>query len=225
MTLQHGHECCHAKGAAVEILNRLNPSTIKEKKLSSISYATADTRTVSTPRGPVAGTVRTPRLVLCPVGPAFLDDLIAIKADPAVFGVMLNGVRTPERTRAELGEEMAYWDENGFGIWAICEAVSGEFLGVVGLMHRPDGLGVALRYALRNEAQGRGFAGEAAAGALRYGHTVAGLDRIVAVVREDNLGSRGVLRKIGMEEVGSFGRDGCTMLVVASQAAPLAHAA
>ena len=44
------------------------------------------------------------------------------------------------------------------------------FVGITGLERRPDGRGVALRFALWPEAQGRGLAREAAGAALRFGH-------------------------------------------------------
>ena len=100
------------------------------------------------------------------------------------------------------------------GIWAIREA--GRFVGITGLEHRVDGRGVALRFALWPEAQGRGLAREAAFAALRFGHDRAGLPRIVAAARETNFGSRMVLGGIGMWEAGSFEQRGYTMILYES---------
>ncbi len=50
--------------------------------------------------------ITTPRLSLLPPGPEHLPDLIRLKADEAVFGYMLHGTRTPERTREELEDEL-----------------------------------------------------------------------------------------------------------------------
>ncbi|MBV8165827.1 MAG: GNAT family N-acetyltransferase, partial [Alphaproteobacteria bacterium] len=62
---------------------------------------------------------------------------------------------------------------------------------------------------------GHGWAGEAAAAALRYGHA-AGLRRIGAVARESNFRSRHVLGSIGMRLAGTFDRDGWPMLLYES---------
>src|ERR1700760_3575768 len=142
--------------------------------------------------------LRTARLVLTPVGGADLADLVAIKADPRVFAIMLGGVRSRQQTADELADDIAYWGANGFGTWTIREA--GRFLGITGLERRPDGRGVALRFAIWPEVQGRGLAREAAAAALRFGHHQAGLARIVAVARASNFASRTVLGGIGMTE-------------------------
>lgn len=159
-------------------------------------------------------TRRTARLVLTPVNGADLPELVAIKADPRVFAVMLGGVRSVAETHAELARDVCAWGANGFGIWSLREAES--FVGIAGLEPRPDGRGVALRFALWPEAQGRGLAREAAAAALRFGHDDAGLARIIAVARASNFGSRMVLGGIGMTECGGFVQAGWDMVMYES---------
>ena len=161
---------------------------------------------------------RTGRLVLTPVGGADLLDLRAIKADPGVFAVMLGGVRNYAQTADDLARDVAAWGQYGFGMWAVREA--GRFVGLSGLQHRADGRGVALRFALWPEAQGRGLAREAAFAALRFGHDRAGLPRVVAVARESNFGSRTVLGGIGMHEAGRFEQRGHRMILYESTIDP-----
>lgn len=159
-------------------------------------------------------TLRTARLVLTPVSGADLPDLVAIKADPRVFAVMLGGVRSIAETHEELARDVRAWGTNGFGIWALREAE--RFVGIAGLETRPDGRGVALRFALWPEVQGRGLAREAAAAALGFGHDDAGLARIIAVARAGNFASRTVLGGIGMTECGSFVQAGWDMVMYES---------
>ncbi|WP_426958822.1 GNAT family N-acetyltransferase [Muricoccus radiodurans] len=164
--------------------------------------------------------VRTARLTLLPVGLENLDDLVRLKADPRVFEVMLHGVRTPERTREELEDDVDFWAVRGYGTWAVhldghAQRGSGEFLGIVGLMERPDGRGVALRYALWPECRGRGYAREAARAALDYAHA-AGVRRVIGVARETNEASRGVMEEIGMTAAGEFRNQGHRMIVFES---------
>jgi RimJ/RimL family protein N-acetyltransferase len=167
--------------------------------------------------------LRTARLQLSPVGWADLPELIAIKGDPRVFAVMLGGVRTPAQTQDELAHDVIAWGAQGFGIWTIREADGGRihpgtgFVGITGLERRPDGRGVALRFALWPEAQGRGLAREAAGAALRFGHDEAGLTRIVAVARASNFASRMVLGGIGMTACDSFIQNGWPMVLYESR--------
>ncbi|HTB46902.1 MAG TPA: GNAT family N-acetyltransferase [Acetobacteraceae bacterium] len=170
--------------------------------------------------------LRTARLLLTPVNGADLPDLIAIKGDPRVFAVMLGGVRSPTRTQEELARDVVAWGAEGFGIWTIREAggnaprinrAAAGFVGITGLERRPDGRGVALRFALWPDSQGRGLAREAAGAALRFGHDEAGLRRIVAVARASNFASRMVLGGIGMTACDSFTQNGWPMVLYESR--------
>jgi RimJ/RimL family protein N-acetyltransferase len=161
-------------------------------------------------------TIRTARLQLTPVAWTDLPDLQALKSDPRVFAVMLGGVRTPVRTSEELAEDIAFWAANGCGMWAVQDPATGAFLGITGFMQRPDGRGIALRFAFWSHARGRGLAREAASAALQFGHERAGLARIVAVARESNIASRTVLGGIGMIEYGTFVQDGHQMVLYES---------
>ena len=156
--------------------------------------------------------ITTERLSLRPVAPENLPDLIRLKADDAAFGLMLHGTRTPERAREELEDDMEFWLVRGYGTWSVFERGTGEFLGITGLMERPDGRGVALRFALWPACRGKGFAREAARAALAFGFR-RGLPRIVAVAWEANEASRGVLTDVGMRECDRFRYRGRQMLV------------
>jgi RimJ/RimL family protein N-acetyltransferase len=151
---------------------------------------------------------------LRPVSAADLQDLIALKADPRVFGQMLGGIRSPWQVVSELAEDVSAWARLRAGMFAIHEAA--RFQGMTGVQARADGRGLALRFAVWPEARGRGIAREAAAAALRHAHDRAGIARIIAVARSDNFGSRMVLGSIGMTECDAFIRDGHVMLVYES---------
>ncbi len=159
--------------------------------------------------------IRTARLVLRPISAANLPGLIALKADPLVFGQMLGGVRSPWQVVSELADDVAAWARLNTGMFAICEGPT--FQGITGVHERPDGRGLALRFAVWPEARGRGLAREAASAALRHAHDHAGIGRIIAVARADNFGSRMVLGSIGMTECDAFLRDGHVMLVYESK--------
>jgi RimJ/RimL family protein N-acetyltransferase len=160
--------------------------------------------------------VRTGRLLMRPVSWDDLEDLRALKSDPEVFAVMLGGVRTHMQAADELAEDVAFWGAHGVGMWAVREAGSEAFLGYVGLHERPDGRGMALRFALIAAAQGRGYASEAAAAALRFAHERAGIERVIAVARASNFASRMVLGGIGMVECDVYMRDGYRVIVYES---------
>lgn len=161
-------------------------------------------------------TLRTPRLVLTPVGGADLPDLCAIKADPRVFAIMLGGVRNSAQTGEDLARDVIAWGAKGYGIWAVRDITDHRFLGITGLEERSDHRGVAIRFAFWPDVQGRGVAREAAGAALRFGHDQRALKRIVAVARETNFASRTVLGAIGMVPCEEFVQDNHTMIMFES---------
>lgn len=165
-----------------------------------------------------AWVIRTGRLLLSPVGWHDLSDLRALKGDPLVFGQMLGGVRSPGQVAEELAQEVAFWPTHGVGMWLVRDAPGQATLGLTGVHERPDGRGMALRFAFRPETRGRGLAREAAGAALRFAHDRAGLRRVVAVARDSNISSRVLLGAIGMRPCGTFERDGHPMLVFESVA-------
>jgi RimJ/RimL family protein N-acetyltransferase len=163
--------------------------------------------------------VRTERLTLVPPGKENLPDLIRLKTDPRVFELMLHGVRSEDRVRDELEDDIEFWRVRGYGTWCVWLTATGEFLGIAGLMERPDGRGVAMRFALWPECRGKGYAREAARAGLDFGHR-AGLDRIIAVAWVENLASRTVLQDSGMVECDAFIYRDRRMIVYESRRTP-----
>jgi RimJ/RimL family protein N-acetyltransferase len=129
---------------------------------------------------------------------------------------MLGGIRSPVQCAEDLAEDIAFWGAHGVGMWAVRDAASEAFLGYVGLHGRPDGRGIALRFAFVMNAHGRGYASEAAGAALRFAHERAGVVRVLGVARETNIASRQVLGSIGMILAESYERDGYRVLVYES---------
>jgi RimJ/RimL family protein N-acetyltransferase len=164
--------------------------------------------------------LRTARLILSPYGWQDLGALAALKGDPRIWAQMLGGVRSLAQTAEDLVEELRFWALHGVGMWTARD-LDGQLLGVTGLHERPDARGIALRFAFDPVCRGKGLAREAAGAVLQDAHAQ-GLTRVVAVTREDNIGSRRVLGGIGMVEEARFTQAGRTKLLYASERAPRA---
>ena len=106
--------------------------------------------------------------------------------------------RTLKRSEEVLRGRIRHWREHGFGFWMVEWRDSGDFLGEAGLQHFDGGSEVEVGYYLTRRAWGRGVATEAGAAALEFGFRTLGLERIVAVVRPENEGSKRVLTKLGL---------------------------
>jgi ribosomal-protein-alanine N-acetyltransferase len=146
--------------------------------------------------------LETPRLRLRPFSPADAEAHAELFADPEVLRWLGAGLDSPdsprERSRRSLAAFVEHWSERGWGVWAVLDRASGQFLGQCGIRYWSEIDEVEILYALARRAWGQGLATEAAAAALADGFARVGLPRIVAVTRPTNHASRAVMTKIGL---------------------------
>lgn len=106
---------------------------------------------------------------------------------------------------AWLGNNLRRYAEDGFSYFAAIEKTTGEFIGMAGpLMESIDGHKIpGIAYIIDEKYWRRGYAAEAAKGSIAYlkdrGH-----DRIVAEIRPENMASRKVAEKLGMQVRGKM---------------------
>lgn len=113
------------------------------------------------------------------------------------------GVRTIAEAECYLSQgPLASYAANGFGLWAVEGLDTGDWLGMCGLIRRPDVPHVDVGYALLPQARGHGYATEAAAAARAYGLTELGLSQVVGFVDPANHASARVLQAIGLQPQG-----------------------
>lgn len=170
----------------------------------------------------------TERLMLSPVRWADAERLAVLHADARVMRLLKHGVLDRAASDALVADYEAEWPAFGFGSWTVVERASGRLIGLGGLrLHNGDlggGFGVALRAAFVPEAQGQGYGPEFSRAALTYAFAVAGLDRVVAITREDNAASQRALEKIGMQLERRFmGENGRTLRLYVALAEPPAE--
>jgi RimJ/RimL family protein N-acetyltransferase len=101
----------------------------------------------------------------------------------------------------------ASFDAQGFGLWALELAATGEFIGFAGLNPLPDGVpgsGMEVGWRLARHAWHHGYATEAATAALDVAFGGARLAEVWSMTAVLNEPSIAVMRRIGMTEVGRF---------------------
>jgi [ribosomal protein S5]-alanine N-acetyltransferase len=109
-------------------------------------------------------------------------------------------VRNLEDARRYLREgPLDMYERYGFGLYRVEENESGTAAGMCGLIKRDTLPDADVGYAFLPQFRGKGYAYEAAAGVLEYGHRAFGLRRILAIVSPDNASSIRVLEKAGMK--------------------------
>lgn len=140
----------------------------------------------------------TERLVLRPYADDDLEQLHAVLYSDVEAMRLLGGPRDLAGTRFALERSMTQQDITGFSFWPVIERESGLLVGEAGLFPlSPDGPDVALGYAFGARWWNRGYATEASRAVIGEAFGPLGLDRLVAITREANLGSRHVLDKLG----------------------------
>jgi RimJ/RimL family protein N-acetyltransferase len=95
--------------------------------------------------------------------------------------------------RFEKGEEV---------VFAITLKASGELIGAIGLILKPDHEKAELGYWIGKPYLGHGYCPEAAHAALRYAFTEGGLNRVHAYHFHHNPASGRVMQKLGMKHEG-----------------------
>src|SRR6185295_11285249 len=142
--------------------------------------------------------------VLEPVGARHAAELVAFHADARVMRTMRHGPLDAPAAQALIATYAADWPKQGWGVRVMRRAADGAFVGLCGLWRREDGRGIALRFAVAPEAQGSGYAREAARATVADGFARVGLARIAAVANESNRASQRALEGAGFALVESF---------------------
>jgi RimJ/RimL family protein N-acetyltransferase len=125
----------------------------------------------------------------------------ALNADPAVMRYMLGLLSRAEADamRQRISDRL---DEQGWGLWAVEQIESGEFLGFVGLA--PVAFDAAFTPAteivwrLAREHWGHGYAQEAATAVMGFAFEELGLSEVVSFTATANERSEAVMARIGM---------------------------
>ena len=101
--------------------------------------------------------------------------------------------------------------ERGYGLWAVEERASGDFIGFIGLQppaaQLPFSPCIEIGWRLARAYWGKGYASEGARASLRAGFEQLGLEEIVSFTALQNRRSRAVMERIGMLEDRSGGFD------------------
>lgn len=140
--------------------------------------------------------LETDRMILRPYEAADIDAMAAMFDDPEVTAFTYLGRRDRAQTQTVLDGYMSFLAEHGWGMLAMLDRTTGEYLGEVGLFVSPMG-SVALRYALARAGWGKGYATEASAAVIDDTFDRLGLDRLVAGVKFENPASLRVVEKLG----------------------------
>lgn len=135
------------------------------------------------------------------VGPEHAGDLAALMAEPRVRKTLWPWPEPP--SAQELGERLEnwidHWRRQGFGLWVLRDAATGEFVGRGGLEYNDiEGARVVeVAWAVTPQRWREGLATELARVSVKLAFERLELPELVAITMTENVASRRVMEKSG----------------------------
>jgi RimJ/RimL family protein N-acetyltransferase len=146
-------------------------------------------------------TIRTDRLLMRRWLESDREPYAAMNADPVVmryFPATLDHATSDQH----IDRMEALFDHQGFGLWALEVAGTGEFIGFTGLNPMPQGVpgegGMEVGWRLAQHGWHQGYATEAATAAVGVAFSGLGLDELWSMTAVLNEPSQAVMRRLGM---------------------------
>jgi len=149
------------------------------------------------------GSITTNRLCLRRWKAEDIEPYAELCADPEVMRwIGAGAVRTKEECVTAIENFERFWDENGFGLFAVERSENQSLIGFTGLAI-PDFLpqvmpSIEIGWRFARVAWGYGYATEAAQASLDFGFTELGFERIVSIHQVGNGASGRIMEKLGM---------------------------
>jgi RimJ/RimL family protein N-acetyltransferase len=143
--------------------------------------------------------LETPRLILRELVPEDCDALALVLSDPET---MRHYPAPFDRTGVEqwIIRNRSRYAADGHGLWGVLLKSSNQLIGDCGLIGQEvDGESlVEIGYHIRRDLWGQGLAPEAARACRDYGFARLHVERLISLIRPENLPSRRVAEKIGL---------------------------
>ena len=144
--------------------------------------------------------LETERLILRPPRREDFEGFAELQADEEAARFIGGAVTRPEAWRWFMWQPGSWWLD-GFGMFAIIERASGEWLGQLGPW-KPEGWpGNEVGWSLRRVAQGKGYALEAARPAIDWAFDNLGWTDIIHCIDAENVPSQKLAERLGSRKL------------------------
>ncbi|MEI5991231.1 hypothetical protein A5881_002764 [Enterococcus termitis] len=116
---------------------------------------------------------------------------------------------TEEKVRDWLNWNLKSYQENGFGLWAIIDQKSKDFIGQCGIVYSDveDESLLEIGYLVNKRYWNHGYATSASQLCITYAKNVLNAEKICSIIRDTNLSSRKIAEKNEMTIVKQFDKD------------------
>jgi RimJ/RimL family protein N-acetyltransferase len=156
----------------------------------------------------------TERIILRGILPEDDQGLFLLDSDPNVHKFLGNNpVKTVEEARKTIQFIRRQYINNGIGRWAVVNKETNEFIGWSGLKFITEKTNNSINYydlgyRFIKKYWGNGYATEAAEASLYYAFVTLGIKKVFAIADINNLASKSVLEKVGLEIIETFSYHG-----------------
>ena len=108
---------------------------------------------------------------------------------------------------------VGHYEKYGFGLWAVIHKETNDFLGQCGLtiQNLNDREYLEIGYLFKKKYWHKGYAAEAALGCKKYAFEILKAEKVYSVIRDNNIQSQNVAKKIGMEKTDEIIKHYCNM--------------
>ena len=143
--------------------------------------------------------LETERLLLREFVPDDAEALAAVLSDPETMRYY-PAVLDRDGVAAWIERNRRRYTDAGHGLWAMVSKSSGEVTGDCGLTRQTveEVDEIEIGYHVRRDLWGRGYAPEAARACRDYGFERLGAERLISLIRPENIPSRRVAEKTGL---------------------------
>ena len=143
-------------------------------------------------------TLETDRLTLRMLQESDIDAYAEMCSDPEVMRYIGDGrTLSREETWRAMAAALGHWVLRGYGLYAVEDKATGQFIGRVGLINPEGWPGLEIGWMIGRELWGQGFATEAAAAVVRMAYGALGATHVISLIRPQNVASIRVAEKLG----------------------------
>jgi RimJ/RimL family protein N-acetyltransferase len=144
--------------------------------------------------------LETARLKLRMFAERDVDALATLYADAETMRYVGEGKTfNRQETWRAVSSMLGHWLLRGYGMWAVELKGTGEMIGRAGFINPEGWPGFELGWMIAKPYWGRGYATEAAEAALAFAFRELAQDKVISLIRRDNLPSIRVAEKIGAQ--------------------------
>ena len=141
--------------------------------------------------------LKTNRLIIEYFNTSDISDWAKIESDVDVRRFVDGKVLSFEEARKYVEMNIRQYQKFGYGRYAVRLKENRNLIGMCGFLNEPYGIDFGYRYSKDSWGKGLGF--EAAKEVVEYGFSELGLEKVVGLTAEQNIGSIRILEKLGFK--------------------------